>query len=87
VPEITVEGLSMSFGTNRVLDDISFTVQDREFLTLLGPSGCGKTTTLMSVAGFLKPDSGLISCGGRTFYDHMAKTYLAAEDRDLGIVF
>jgi iron(III) transport system ATP-binding protein len=85
VPEITVDSLSMSFGTNKVLDDISFTVHDREFLTLLGPSGCGKTTTLMSVAGFLKPDSGRISCGDKRFYD--AKTYLPAEDRDLGIVF
>ncbi|HEY3606631.1 MAG TPA: ABC transporter ATP-binding protein [Pseudonocardiaceae bacterium] len=87
MPEITVDHLSMSFGTNRVLDDVSFTVHDKEFLTLLGPSGCGKTTTLMSVAGFHKPDSGQISCGNRTFYDNAAKIHLAAEERDLGIVF
>jgi iron(III) transport system ATP-binding protein len=87
VPEITVDHLSMSFGTNRVLDNVSFTVHDREFLTLLGPSGCGKTTTLMSVAGFHKPDSGRISCGDRTFYDNATKIHLAAEERDLGIVF
>jgi iron(III) transport system ATP-binding protein len=87
MPDITVEALSMSFGSNRVLDDVSFTVHDREFLTLLGPSGCGKTTTLMSVAGFLRPDSGTIRCGDRTFFDSAARTHLAAEDRNIGIVF
>ncbi|MCW2939712.1 MAG: transporter ATP-binding protein [Actinomycetia bacterium] len=87
MPEIAVDALSMSFGTNQVLDNVSFTVHEREFLTLLGPSGCGKTTTLMSVAGFLRPDSGRISCGTQAFYDHAAKIYLAAEDRNLGIVF
>jgi iron(III) transport system ATP-binding protein len=87
MPEITVDALSMSFGANRVLDGVSFTVHDREFLTLLGPSGCGKTTTLMSVAGFLRPDSGTIRCGGRAFFDSAARTYLAAEDRNVGIVF
>ncbi len=87
MPEITVDALSKTFGANPVLHQVSFTVGDREFLTLLGPSGCGKTTTLMSVAGFLKPDSGRIACGDFTFYDSAARTYLAAEDRNLGIVF
>ena len=87
MPDITVESLSTSYGSNRVLDEVSFTVHDREFLTLLGPSGCGKTTTLMSVAGFLRPDHGVIRCGDQTFVDGAARTYLAAEDRNIGIVF
>ncbi len=87
MPEITVDALSKTFGTNTVLNGVGFTVHDREFLTLLGPSGCGKTTTLMSVAGFVKPDSGRISCGDSTFYDSAARTCLSAEDRNLGIVF
>ena len=87
MPEIIVESLGLSFGANRVLNDVGFTVHDREFLTLLGPSGCGKTTTLMSVAGFLRPDTGAIRCGDRTFFDDAAKVYLAAEDRNIGIVF
>jgi len=48
--EIRVEHLAKSFGPLRVLDDVSFTVKDKEFVTLLGPSGCVKTTTLMSIA-------------------------------------
>jgi iron(III) transport system ATP-binding protein len=87
MPEITVRGLSKTFGRQRALNDISFTVRDKEFLTLLGPSGCGKTTTLMSIAGFQRPDEGTISCGDRTFFDQARKVYLAAEDRNLGMVF
>jgi iron(III) transport system ATP-binding protein len=87
VPDIRVEHLSKSFSGTRVLDDISFTVKDKEFVTLLGPSGCGKTTTLMSIAGFQTPDEGLIACGDDTFVDRATRVDLAAERRNLGIVF
>ena len=80
-------GLSKAFGQGRALNDVSFSVRDKEFLTLLGPSGCGKTTTLMSIAGFQRPDAGAISCGDRTFFDRARKIDLAAEDRNLGMVF
>lgn len=79
MPEITVEGLSKAFGQERALTDISFSVRDKEFLTLLGPSGCGKTTTLMSIAGFQRPDGGAISCGDRIFFDKARK--VSAEDQ------
>jgi iron(III) transport system ATP-binding protein len=87
MPEITVAGLSKAFGQGRALCDVSFSVRDKEFLTLLGPSGCGKTTTLMSIAGFQRPDEGTISCGDRIFFDRAGKVDLAAEDRNLGMVF
>jgi len=87
MPEIHVHGLDKSFGGTHVLKDVSFEVLDKEFLTLLGPSGCGKTTTLMSIAGFQRPDKGRISCGGQTFFDGAAKVHLAAEERNLGMVF
>jgi len=87
MPDINVDGLSKTFGQERALNDISFHVHDKEFLTLLGPSGCGKTTSLMAIAGFQRPDRGTISCGGRTFVDPARKVYLAAEDRNLGMVF
>ncbi|HZE51196.1 MAG TPA: ABC transporter ATP-binding protein [Jatrophihabitantaceae bacterium] len=87
MPDIRVERLAKSYGKQRVLDEISFTVRDKEFVTLLGPSGCGKTTTLMSIAGFLTPEQGLISCGDVTFLDTDARVNVAAERRNLGIVF
>jgi iron(III) transport system ATP-binding protein len=87
MPDIRVEHLSKSFSGTKVLDDISFTVKDKEFVTLLGPSGCGKTTTLLSIAGFQTPDQGRIACGDDTFVDRDARVDLPAERRSLGIVF
>jgi iron(III) transport system ATP-binding protein len=87
MPEITVQGLTKTFGQQRALNDVSFSVRDKEFLTLLGPSGCGKTTTLMSIAGFQRPDQGTVSCGDRVFFDQARKVFLAAEERNLGMVF
>src|SRR5579859_6854744 len=87
MPEITVAGLSKAFGQGRALNDVSFSVRDKEFLTLLGPSGCGKTTTLMSIAGFQRPDERTIACGDRIFFDLAGKVDLAAEHRNLGMVF
>jgi iron(III) transport system ATP-binding protein len=87
MPEITVQGLSKKFGQETALSDITFSVRDKEFLTLLGPSGCGKTTTLMSIAGFQRPDGGMISCGERAFFDKDRNVFVAAEDRNLGMVF
>ena len=47
-------------GETKVLDDISFEVGEKEFLSILGPSGCGKTTLLKIIAGLMEPDSGTI---------------------------
>lgn len=45
-------------GTTLALDEISFTVRDREIVCIVGPSGCGKTTLLKLIAGLLKPTAG-----------------------------
>ena len=47
-------------GETKVLDNISFEVGEKEFLSILGPSGCGKTTLLKIIAGLMEPDSGTI---------------------------
>jgi len=87
MPEITVEGLVKSFGDQRALDDVDFTVRDGELFTLLGPSGCGKSTTLMSIAGFQHPEEGRIRVGDETVFAADKRISLAAEQRNLGIVF
>jgi ABC-type nitrate/sulfonate/bicarbonate transport system ATPase subunit len=46
------------------LKDLSLEVQDNEFLAVLGPVGCGKTTLLRIFAGFLRPTTGSVRCGG-----------------------
>src|SRR5580700_10130124 len=87
MPEISVQGLSKAFGGARALREVTLTVKDKEFLTLLGPSGCGKTTTLMTIAGFERPDRGRIACGQQVFSDTRGQVFVPAEARGLGIVF
>ncbi|MGP4015999.1 ABC transporter ATP-binding protein [Saccharopolyspora sp. 5N708] len=65
----------------------SFDVQEGELFTLLGPSGCGKTTTLRSIAGLERPDSGRITLADRVLFDAGAGVNVAANRRELGMVF
>ena len=87
MPDLIVQGLSKRFGNQLALDDITFTVKDGEFFTLLGPSGCGKSTTLMSVAGLERPDAGSIRVGDQVFFDSTTGRFLTPEERSLGMVF
>jgi iron(III) transport system ATP-binding protein len=87
MPEVEIRHLTKSFGATRVLDDVTFAARDGQLVTLLGPSGCGKTTTLLSIAGLETPDRGTITCGDVRFFDADAKVQLAAESRNVGIVF
>jgi iron(III) transport system ATP-binding protein len=82
-----VSDLTVAYGANTVLDGVGFDVADGEFFTLLGPSGCGKTTTLLSLAGFLKPSAGMIRIGSSTFVHCERKLIVPAERRNLGMVF
>ncbi|WP_332769552.1 ABC transporter ATP-binding protein [Phenylobacterium sp.] len=85
--ELVVEGLSKHFGGVRAVDDVSFTVGDGEFVTLLGPSGCGKSTTLFAVAGLDTPTGGKISVGDQVFFDAARGLNVRPERRNCGLVF
>ena len=50
---LVVDHLIKWFGSDRAVDDVSFSIEKGKFLTLLGPSGCGKTTTLMNLQFYL----------------------------------
>ena len=78
---VDLDGLVREFGPTRAVDDVSVSVADGEFFTLVGPSGCGKTTTLRLVAGFEQPDAGDVRFGGESVAG------VPPEDRDVGIVF
>lgn len=78
---IAVDRLRKSFGPVEILHDISFTLHDSEFLTLLGASGSGKSTTLGIIAGFIEPSSGEVRIGGRSM------TGIPPRGRNLGVVF
>jgi ABC-type nitrate/sulfonate/bicarbonate transport system ATPase subunit len=66
--KIEVQGLKKSFQSDKgplsVVDDVSFTVGDGEFVAVVGPSGCGKSTLMNMMAGFLRPDSGTVIIDG-----------------------
>jgi NitT/TauT family transport system ATP-binding protein len=62
--KVVFNGIGMSFGTTRVLEDINLSVTEGEFVCLLGPSGCGKSTLLNIVGGFLEPAAGTVTIDG-----------------------
>ncbi len=57
---IVVENFSKSYGSNRVVDQLQFTVQRGEIFALLGPNGAGKTTTIETLEGYRTPDQGKV---------------------------
>ena len=59
-PAVAFESLSKGFGSQKVLDDISFALPTGEALCILGRSGTGKSVTLRLMIGLLKPDSGRV---------------------------
>jgi ABC-type Fe3+/spermidine/putrescine transport system ATPase subunit len=78
---IIIDALTKVFGNVVALRNVSLTINEGEFLSILGPSGCGKTTLLRSIAGFCIPDSGSIIMGGKDI------THLQPQKREAGMVF
>jgi thiamine transport system ATP-binding protein len=80
-PGVELDDVSVAFGDVTAVDDVSLTVEQGEFFTLVGPSGCGKTTTLRAIAGLEALDAGTITIDGVDVTDQ------PPEDRPTGIVF
>lgn len=78
---LRIIGVSKSFGTLNVLDQVSLELADGELLVILGPSGCGKSTLLRLIAGLEELDSGEIWIGDKRV------DQLRPRDRDIALVF
>lgn len=78
---VTVKNLTKRFADNTVFEDIHFSIEQGEFITLLGPSGCGKSTLLRSLAGLNPVDDGGIWVNGEEI------THQVPQERGIGMVF
>ncbi|WP_045879600.1 ABC transporter ATP-binding protein [Pseudofrankia sp. DC12] len=78
---IELRDVSLTYDVGPVLDHVSLSVEDGEFLVLVGPSGSGKTTALRIVAGLLSPRSGQVLVAGEDV------TRVPPAERDLAMVF
>ncbi len=76
-----IEGLTVSYGPLRAVDDLDLHAEDGEVLSVLGPSGCGKSTLLRAIAGLVRPSTGRIVLEGRDI------TRLRPDRRDVGLMF
>jgi multiple sugar transport system ATP-binding protein len=79
--ELEVTDLRKEFGSLVAVDDINFTADDNEFITIVGPSGSGKTTVIRMIAGLEDPTSGTIRFGDRDL------THTMPQERDVAMMF
>ena len=70
--ELAVHGLSLNFGGNAALDDVSLGAAHGEIVGIIGPNGAGKTTLFDVISGFLRPDGGRVELGGADVTDRTA---------------
>jgi multiple sugar transport system ATP-binding protein len=86
--ELTLDHISKTYTGHakrdtppKAVDDISFTVKDKEFMVIVGPSGCGKSTLLRMIAGLEDISEGVLSIDGKRMNE------LSPKDRDIAMVF
>jgi multiple sugar transport system ATP-binding protein len=79
---LKLNNLRKEFGNDILaVDDLSFEIEDGEFIVIVGPSGCGKSTTLNCIAGLETPTSGDILLGGESIIEQRP------QERDIAMVF
>ena len=85
---ISADNLTLSYekGKNIIINDVSFAIEQGEFVFITGPSGSGKSTLLKSIYGQIKPYKGTLNVGGFNM-KKIKKAQLLQLRRNLGIVF
>ncbi|MBS4537267.1 ABC transporter ATP-binding protein [Clostridium sp. D2Q-11] len=65
--KISIEGVTKSFEDLLIVDDVSISLKEKEFVSILGPSGSGKSTIFNIISGLMKPDTGKVYIEGKEF--------------------
>ena len=63
---LKVEGVNLSFGGIKALNDVSFEIREHEILAIIGPNGAGKSSMLNVINGFYHPQEGTITYKGKS---------------------
>ncbi len=87
MPQIILENVTKRWDRFYGVDNLTLTIKDNAFVTLLGPSGCGKTTTLRMIAGLETPTSGRITIGDTVVFDSERGINIPANKRKVGFLF
>jgi len=86
-PIVEIANVTKVFGEVVAVDNVSLTIEEKDFLILLGPSGCGKTTILRMIAGLEIPTSGEIFLKDRCVFSSRKGIFVPARERGVGLVF
>lgn len=84
---LEVSGLTKTYGTQKVVDSLTFQVAEGEIFGLIGPNGAGKSTTMMMIMGLLKADSGTVSFDGQRYnaFDRKMRRQFGMVPQELAI--
>src|SRR5262249_31185119 len=85
-PLITLDHVSMQFGSQRVLQDITLNIERGKALVVIGESGCGKTVLLKLIIGLLRPTAGRATFDGRVLAD-LSERELTRQRLRFGFLF
>ena len=83
-PIISLENISLSFGKRKILENVSFKINQGQILGMLGPNGVGKSTIFNLITGLIKPDYGKIKFDGTDVIDY--PIYLRTKKFKIGYV-
>ena len=79
--QVALKNLDISFAAIKVIENLSLTIKEGEFIVLLGPSGCGKSTLLNAIGGLVDVS------GGTIYFNQQDVTDFDPKDRGIGMVF
>jgi putative ABC transport system ATP-binding protein len=84
---LKLQSISKKYGNQQVLKNVDFSIDEKEFISIIGKSGVGKTTLLSILVGLVKPDEGKIFFAGQDITDFDEEKLASFRLLNIGIVF